>query len=454
MTLSTALTALRAAQTGIDVTSHNIANANTAGFTRQRVSLTTNTPYDSAVGPMGTGVGVEEIARIRDTFLDMRLHASNSALGSMEVKADLLARTEALLGEPDFGITKELGEVWATFDELSLRPTDKSVRLTVLSALDTLASRTRTIATSLDALGDDVRLQLNDSVNKANDQIQQLADLNKMIASLQGNGGGAPNDLLDRRDLLVDQLSRSLGASASYAEDGSTRLNLNGFELVSGQRANLLVLQPDNSLLHPSGSTVPGGGRIGGLQAFLVTPGGLLEGVKQQLNDFVTELVTQVNMQHAAGVDLNGAAPAAPPAPQLLELTGGADTLAVGITDPDLLAAASPGMGQLDGSNAMALAQLRTKPAAVGLPVIDEAARGLITDLGAQVASARRQAAAEGGLNSAAASARRDHNAVSLDEEMVGLVTYQRSYEAAARVATTIDEMLQTVVSRLGVVGR
>lgn len=452
VSLSTALSALRSAQTGIDVAAHNISNANTAGYTRQRVNLAASSPIQMQIGSMGTGVTVEGINRIRDTFLDMRLHASNSNLGALEVKADLLARTESLLGEPEFGITKELNEVWAAFDELSLRPTDKSVRLAVLTALDTLAGRTRTVSASLSALGADVGLQLKDAVAKANDELTQLADLNRSIASIQGGGDGVPNDLLDRRDVLVDSLSRTLGVTSTYAEDGSVKVNLSGFDLVSGPRVNLLSLQPDNTIQHTTGTTLTTGGRIRGLQDYVAAGTGVLAGVQARMESFVNELVTQINTQHDAGIDANGNSPLGPPAVNLL-LTGTAATLAVGFTDPNLLAAATPGAGGLDGTNALALGTLRTVPI-TGRPLVDEEVRGMITDLGAQVASARRQAAAEEGLNAAASAARRDHSAVSLDEEMVALMTFQRSYEAAARVATAVDEAISTVINRLGLVGR
>lgn len=540
--LSSALSALRTSQTGMDVTSHNIANANTPGYTRQRVNVTTNTPYYTPVGAVGTGVHVTDIERIRDTFLDMRLHASNSSLGTLEVDAELLARTEQVLGEPDFGITKELTELWAAFDELSLRPDDNSVRLSVLTALDTLTSRIRSVAEGLTTLGEDAQLQLENTLVEVNDHITQLADVNEEIASLASTGTGVPNDLLDRRDILVDQLSRSVGATATYADNGQARLNLNGYDLVSGTRANQLTLQSDNTLLHPSGGTVAAGGEVLGFQRFLDPADGMLAGVQDQLDDFAAELMNQLNVQQAAGKDLDGDTGTA--VTDLLSMSGGATSLAVAITRPEDFAAADPAKGIMDGSNAAALSLLRTSPIpprvtgddpfvasaqtltitsdgvseaitfaggetlaaaiaqinaeltgagittlvaeadggalrlretrsgasvaftvsstgdAFGLdgthssPVVDLQLRSVITDLGAEVASMRRQAAAERGINDTAASARRNHNAVSLDEEMVALMTYQRTFEAAARVVTAVDEAMQTIVSRLGVVGR
>lgn len=461
LSLNTALSALRAAQTGIDITSHNIANANTAGYTRQRVTVSAKDPLQMPVGSIGTGVDVDGINRIRDTFLDMRLHASNSTLGDLEVRTELLGRAETLLGEPDHGLTKELNEVWAAFDELALRPNDRSVRLALLSTLTAFADRVRTIADSLTALGTDARLQLEDGVAKANDQIRQLADLNTTIIGLQGTTGQPPNDLLDRRDILVDELSATIGATVTYQENGTARLTLNGYDVVSGSRANTLTLGatddvPPNQLTHPSGGTVPAGGRVLGLQTFL---NDLLPTLQGRLDTFAAELKEQFDTQHAQGVDLNGDSGG-----EIFSITAGrADSLSVVIDDPALLAMAAPDplapppggtVNELDGSNALAFAQLRNRGAAAGDPVLDLELRGVITDLGAQVASLGRHTAAERGLNAAAAAARRDHNAVSLDEEMVALMTYQRVYEASARVATAVDEALRTIVQGLGLVGR
>lgn len=456
VSLNTALTALRTAQTGMNVTSHNIANANTTGYTRQRVNVSPGPSFSSPDGPIGSGVEVTDITRIRDTFLDMRLHASNASLGSLEVKTELLGRAEALLGEPDNGVSKELNELWASFDELALRPEDNSVRISVLTTLETLAARVRTVASSLGALGADAQVQLQNTVAKVNDHAQQLADLNREIMSVQGAGDSVPNDLMDRRDLLVDELSRSIGARATLEDNGTARVTVNGYTLVSGQRAATLTLEADNSITLSTGGSVQAGGRVAGYQAFLDPATGLLAGVQGDLDDFVSELVTQVNLQHAAGTDLDGLPATVPPAAPLLTMPGTAGSLTVGITDPRKLAAGGGG-GILDGTNALALAALRTGPPAAsppGTPVLEQVLRSVVTDLGATVASLGRQTAAEQGLNNAAAGARRDHNAVSLDEEMVSLMTYQRAYEAAARVATAADQALDTIVNRLGIVGR
>lgn len=448
VTLNTALSALRAAQIGIDTTSHNIANANTVGYTRQRVNFTASDPYTGKVGPMGTGVEVTDIARLRDQFLDVRMQVSNASLGERQVVADLVSRAEALLGEPDAGISSELNELWASFDELSLHPADGAVRRTVMTALDGLAARIRSITAGFDQLSTDVELQLSDTVATANDQLRQLADLNATIASVASEG--VPNDLLDRRDLLVDGLSRSLGVSARYEANGTVRITLSGSDLVSGSRANALALQPDNSLVHPSGGTVAAGGEVKGYQDVLGT---VLPDILDDLDAFTAELADQLNTQHQAGWSPEPQ-PAGTAGGPLFSVTAGneARTIALAITDEDELATAGSSPPDLyDSRNAVALAALRSPDSG---PVLDQVLRGFVTDLGATVASAKRQVNAEQGLNAAAATARRDAHAVSLDEEMVALMTYQRTYQAAARVATTVDQTLDTLVNRLGIVGR
>ena len=452
VSLNTALTALRTAQTGMNVTSHNIANANTTGYTRQRVNVSAALSFNTPDGAIGTGVQVDDITRIRDTFLDMRLHASNSSLGELEIKSELMTRAEALLGEPEYGISKELNEVWAAFDELALRPEDSSVRISVMTSLETMASRVRTIADSLDSLGGDAKVRLQDAVAKVNDQARQLADLNREIVSVQGAGASIPNDLLDRRDLLVDELSRSIGATASFEDNGTARLTANGYTLVSGQRSATLSVNPDTSITLSTGGTLQPGGRVAGIQEFAQPTTGLLAGLRGDLDAFVAELVAQLNTQHAAGWDAS--VPAQLPGGNLLTMGGGAESLTLAIASPELLAASSSPTARLDGGNALAVARLRTSAAAPSTVPVEQQLRAFVTDLGAAVASLQRQSSAEQGLNNAASAARRDHNAVSLDEEMVALVTFQRAYEAAARVATAADEALDTIVNRLGLVGR
>ncbi|HEY8339183.1 MAG TPA: flagellar hook-associated protein FlgK, partial [Egibacteraceae bacterium] len=208
--LHTALTGLRASQVGLDTASHNIANANTVGFTRQRVVLTARPAYQSLVGPIGTGVQVSDIARTRDQFLDARVRAASASSANAGTTAELLGKLEDVLAEPENGITVELTELWAAFEDLGLDPSNAGARRQVISSLEALANRINTIDAGWAQLGADTEQRLAVAVDQVNDLLRDVAQLNQDIAATLAREG-TPNDLLDARDVAIDELSRMLG---------------------------------------------------------------------------------------------------------------------------------------------------------------------------------------------------------------------------------------------------
>ena len=469
--LYTSLSGIRAARVGMDVTSHNVANANTEGYTRQRVDLATTYPSQTAVGKIGTGVTVADITRIRDSFLDQRVRSDLAAGGELDVRADLLARTEAVLGEPDSGLTHELNELWAAFEELGLRPDDGATRRQVVSSLESLEARVKSISGDLQVLADDTATGLAQAVKDVNGLFQRIADLNGDILDAQ-TGPGVPNDLMDQRDLLVDEVSRTIGARVTIGDDGTARVSVAGMSVVSGTNAQELALYDPAvhgamgnpcGIMHPSGTAVNTGGEIAGMQGFLQTD---LPDQVQDLHAVVARLSTALNDQHDDGVDQNGVAGGAifsyrditdvPPNPGAIGSSLDLQLFDPGtnVRDPALLAAAAMGGGTHDGSNAEKLAALRTDIPAGESASIDEALRSFVTELAATVQSTDRQARGQRTLTRAAESAREGMHGVSLDEEMVNMLSHQRALEASSRVMSAVDQALDVLINRTGIVGR
>lgn len=444
VSLHTALSGIRAARVGMDTAAHNVANANTPGYTRQRVELTTSYPYLSAHGPIGTGVSVADISRVRDSFLDARVRGDLANSGSLDVRAELLGRAELVLGEPENGLTGELTEVWAAFEDLALRPEDRASRRQVLSALEALSARVRSVAGGLQTLGRDTTTSLGLALKEVNGLFDQVADLNARILDARG-GGATPNDLLDERDAAVDRLSRRIGATITAEDNGTVRVSVSGLAVVSGTSAQHLSLAPDTgTITHPAGVALAPAGEVGGLQRFVTVDLPKLSGA---LDAFVESLVPAMNTQHAVGYtaedpqvnggDLFGFDPSAP-----------ALTLTARITEPDQLAAASEPGGPHDGRNAAALAGLRTST------TLDADLRTLVTEHAAEVAATQRAADGQAQLAAAAATARDGMHGVSLDEELVAMLGYQRALEASSRVMSAVDQALDVIINRTGLVGR
>lgn len=448
--LNTALSALRAARVRIDTAANNVANVSTPGYTRQRVELAPRPSFPTPFGQLGTGVDVMEIRRVRDLFLDARVRTSQDQLGQLSVRAELLDRAERVLAEPDQGITGRLADLWAAFEELALSPTSSAVRVATLSALDDLATRIRSVASGWERLREDATDALAARVAEVNDLLRALADVNRAIVA---SASGRPsNDLLDRRDALLDALARSVGATATVRDDGTARVSLAGMSLVDREAVSLIGLAPDRALLHPSGIELTAGGEVGGFQRFLVED---LPQLQASLDSFVEDLAAALNAQHQAG----WVSESQQGGPLLTYAAGAAAaTVRLAFTDPALLAASSdpgPPFPAFNGENARALADLRTALVARGgTETLEGSARALAVDLGARVAAALRASDAQRALASAAELARSESHGVSLDEELTLLIEAERAYQATARVMSVVDEALDVLINRAGMVGR
>lgn len=450
--LHVALSGLQAAQLGIDTTSHNISNSATDGYTRQRVELAARFSRSLPYGQLGLGVEIVDITRARDVFLDNRFRTDAEAFSASGVRADLLSKAERILGEPESGLSGEMSALWSSFEDLAISPQDTAARQGVVSQLEATAVRVRSIAEGLDALASTEAFSLSTTIEDANELLHQVADLNQAILDA-GTAGGSPNDLMDQRDVLLDDLSSKLGVKVIPQGDGSVRVSLNGMALVS--ETNVSELSFDNatfSVLHPTGVELAVGGEARGFQSFLQDD---LVGLRADLDAFVVEFADNVNSVHSAGwvssTEMGGDL-------FVYDATDPAKTLSAAVTDPARLATATtsgPPFPAFDGGNADALAALRTSlVAGGGTETIEGAFRSIVTDLGQATATAHSGARSQASLLASSDRARMSTHGVSLDEEMVSMLEYQRMYEAAARVMTAIDEALDVLINRTGVVGR
>jgi flagellar hook-associated protein 1 FlgK len=451
ISLYTAFSGLTAAQAGIDTASHNVANASTVGYTRQRVDLATRLPYHQRFGTIGQGVDVVGITRTRIAGLDKQVRTSIAAQGRLDVLTNLLEGAESIMGEPSDGITATMSGLWTAFDELTLDPPGPAARRNVISALNDLTTSIRGVAEKWDLDAKNTSNVLSDYVDKTNSMLEEVAELNRLILTTPETDG-MPNDLLDRRDVLLDDLASIAGVTVTTMENGSARVSLNGLGLVSDIVASPLSYDPATfQITHSSGTPVTVGGELAGFQSYLQNE---LPSFQAELNDFARDLADALNAQHALGYTPSGAAGGS-----LLSYTAGneAMSLVVAVTDHTEIAAAGSGppVAEYDGLNAEALANLRDALVADGGSIsLDDSIRALVAHVGQMTAAASSGADSQAALTAAAENSRMQAHGVSIDEEMVNLITYQRAYEAAARVMTAVDESLDTLINRTGMVGR
>ncbi|GAA4749090.1 flagellar hook-associated protein FlgK [Modestobacter marinus] len=467
--LNTATTALWAQQRGLDVTGQNIANVNTAGYTRQRAELQSvggnAVPAMYAVSnQVGQGVDADKVIRIRDGFLESRAQIESASTARMTAQDATLAQIEQAFREPgETGIQAKLTAVFTAWGDVANHPTEDGARTAVLQKTATLVAELHTTSANLDKQWTQTRDSLDTLAQDVNAKTQSIADLNRAIK--RATQAGLPvNELADKRDGLVMDLATSIGATSSPGDDGQVNVSVAGAMLVSGVsaigiRAVGTEVPAEATATDPAFVTDPGGTRL----ALGGTAGGALTALsqtipryQQKLDVVARQLADQVNAVHAGppmAYDKNGdpggpmfgsgSVPAVP-------VTAANITLL--ITDPTELAAASFAP---NGTNASADAGNAAKLAAMakadtGVAV---AYRQLIVDLGVEASVATSNLKTQTVVAAQVDASRESVSGVNLDEEMTNMLQFQHAYSAAARVITTIDETLDVLINRTGRVG-
>lgn len=464
--LGTALSSLVAQRQALDVSAQNVANANTVGYTRQRASLVAvpgqTLPAMFATGDgIGNGVRAATVDRLGDVFLDAKVRAASSNASFLTARADALATLEKSLGEPsETGLAAQLADFWGGWADVANGSDRDAARAVLLERGVAVATAVQTRYTDVQTQWQQARGTAVALVDRVNAAAASIADLNEKILAIE-NSGGTAHELSDQRDLLVTELSGLVGASMRTRDNGQVDVLVGGNALVSGTHVSTLELAGPAAFSQAmAGQSVTvvwaggaghraelGGGRIAGLVSVLAPAGdgGLLTGTAARLDGLARSLADAVNDVHAQGVTRDGT----PGGPFFTQDPAGALDLRVVLTDPAAVAAAAPGNGALDGSIAARIAAIGS-----ALEGPDATWRSIVTDLGVQAAAATSRATVSQQALQSVSLQQLANAGVDLDEESVSMLAHQRAYEGAARVLTVIDEMLDTLINRTGIVGR
>lgn len=246
--------AIFAQKRGLEVTGHNVSNAGTEGYSRQRVELTTMVPYtDPALnrpatpGQLGTGVTIDQIARLRDKFLDLQYREELQTWGKWKVKEVVYQRIQEFFNEPsDSSIRQSFDEFWAALQSLQTNPEDPALRESVREKALTLSSLIKYISSKLSSYRSELNDEIAAKVYEINSYIDQIADLNRQIQMVRGLGDN-PNDLEDKQDLLVEKLSKMIDVDVREDPIGGVILTVNGVDVIRGGIKHYLVLIPNPS---------------------------------------------------------------------------------------------------------------------------------------------------------------------------------------------------------------
>ncbi len=456
--LSIARSGLAASQALISVTSQNVTNAQTPGYSRQRLELTPSDPLQLPQGNFGTGVSMRGTMRMRNEMLDVGYRRDAHYASLNEEHREAMTAIENVLGEPsDSGLASTLEQFWNSWSDLSVSPESGAARGVV-------RQRGAQVAAQLNTFGDQIvtaqtvaRTRLLQTADRVNTLAAQVAEINARIVAAEAGGTEAP-DMRDQRDLKIDELANLVGATAYPQANGSVNVNIGGDSLVDG--GNFKTIRIQSELTDPTrlGIALGGLSASGGPTETMYQVGGQMAGTLTAYNDtypnaltkldgIAAAIVTETNAVHTTGFVGSTAAPNFFSAAHTTARTMRLDAAIV--ADVNTIAASGISGESGDNTVALALSQMRDTKVPVNGTVqsINEGYRTVVASIATTTNAANAAATSARTLATQSDSRRESVKGVSIDEEMVNLMKYQQSYAAAARLVSVVDQISQTLIN-------
>jgi flagellar hook-associated protein 1 FlgK len=445
--LATALSGLIAEQGALQVTTNNVANVNTPGYSREQPVLVSSDPLVLDPLTFGTGVTLQSVESIRDPILESQIQQQTQSQGQFSTLASALQQTQVNFTTSTGDIGTAISNFFDSINQLSTNPSDLSLRQGVLSAATNLATSFNNTANNLTQQQGSLDLSVVQTVGQINQLTQQIAQLNGQISNLQDVGESA-GSFVDQRTQAIDQLSSLVDVSVIPSNNTLTLTTANGIPLVTGQQSFQLQTQTNSSGLHDvfsQGTDITSTITSGQLGGTLQARDQQIPAIQTQLDTLAAGLANAVNTVQAGGFDLNGNAGTnlfnSPPASG----NGAAASLSIAITDPSLIAASSDGTTGSNG-NAEAMFALSNQAVINGQSPTNYYS-GIVFNVGNDTANASAEQSASALILQQLNDQRSSVSGVSLDEEAANMVQYQDAYSASAQVITTINDMMYSVIN-------
>jgi flagellar hook-associated protein 1 FlgK len=539
---------LQSQQAAVEVSAHNIANANTPGFSRQRANLVTQSPLEwpgnmsASSNQIGTGVQVQQITRLRDQYLDGQYRDQNQYVGNWTVQQGTMDKITAVVNEPsNTGLSSVMQTFWNSWEKLGQSPGNLPAAMELKQDATTVTNTLNQMGQQFTQLSSDLTTARSATVDQVNSYVSQIAAVNKQIISVQQDGA-QPNDLMDTRDSLVDSLSQLVDVKVDQSQ-GSYQLSISGtLALQDSQVKTTLAVTASPGQIS---TTQVQGGEIKGYEDSLATvstysndldsfaaqlangntqiklagtwqfpmpangnfavSGTLPDGTQFTAGNSIQAFVTAQNPLSTSPITIDSSASPAMvtvPAGTQVNVNGLNGLLKLGysqtgqvatdfftsgsVTPPITASNISVGMdaGQigfalrpsvptapsttypgLDGDGTLAITINSMKSATLQFPdpsgqatplngTLDDFLQSVVGKLGIDTQEADRQVTNQTTLVQQVDNKRQAVSGVSIDEEMSNMVKFQQAYGASARMLTTIDQMLDTLINHTGIVGQ
>lgn len=454
-----AKTGLMTHQKALDITANNIANVNTEGYSRRRLNLEQNEPVRHAGGTLSTGVRANRtIQRMHDRFLASQINAAASQQGRWEAQREVLEKAELMFDDVSgYGLNGAMADFWNAWQDLANHPSGYAERAGLLAGSHNLTRVFNQLSRDLEQVRADSDVSIAATVADINRLTGEIADLNLKIVTVEAGNLHSANTFRDQRDLTLKRLAGLIDVNSFEDADGHlTIATAKGHSLVDRTRSWELATginadgfedvfwQSSSGTRHNITADIA----TGKLKGWLEARDTIIPDFLDRLDDMAVALAGAVNDQHQNGFDLNGDRGAA-----FFSIVGGASHITLNgqiAADPNRIAAASadpvesvPG----GNGNAIAMAEIANRLLLGGGSVgLDSFYNGLIGDLGRSVSQATVNSEHQSMVSMQLAVYREAVSGVSLDEEMVNMIQFQSAYSAAAKLVSTVDEMLRTLI--------
>jgi len=430
----------------MDVSSNNIANAANPDYRRQRVILSSEHTEQFAGITWGAGVKMDDIERVRNALTETQITSNNQKHAFNERSAVLLSQVEDVFSEPsDLGISNLMGQFFSSWSELSANPTSSALRSNVVYSAQNLSTKVEDINESFQIIKNSIYYEFNDKVREVNSTLSSIQSVNRQISEALAIGHNA-NDLMDKRDNFVDDLSKLTNITVNYDADQTVNISIGGvFAVNKGSYTEFEMSTTEGKIAMvsaESGKEVSlNSGEMGALVDVFSKK---LPDYQQKLDSVISQLMTSVNDIHSSGYNLEST-------PQTgFNFFDSYENGKLKITDEILndnnkIAISSDGTSG-NGDIAIKLFEIGDDKVLDGSKLVDVYST-LISEVGSQKQSADRLAEAGSLVLQQLNNQKDSYSAVSVDEEMLNVIKYQKAYEASAKLIRMADEMLDTLMT-------
>ncbi len=446
--LDMAKRAMMTQQVAINVTSHNVSNASTPGYSRQRLNMVAAEPLKESFGLLGTGVEASSVQRLRTAYIDQQIRGTNANIGTATQQEQILGQVEAAFNEPsDSGLGSMISNFFNAFEDLSTHPEESSSRSAVLQSASAMTDTFHRLSSGLLQLKSDLVPEVQSRVDQVNQLVKDIWQTDQNITAMKASGVDA-NDAMDQRDSDIEALSKLVDAHVSQDAQGASTIAVGGVLLES--RAGYSELTTDNSsgtlqIVTKDFSTPVqlSSGELGGI---LTTYDTTIPGYLSKLDTLANAITTQVNTVHATGYGLGT------PPPTGNDFFNGTTAqsidLSAAVTSNANNIAASAGGAPGDNATALAIAGIANQQTLDGGSAsILQYYNGIVSDIGFDIQSKTNTESSQNLVLNQLQSQRDSVSGVSIDEEMVNLIKFQKGFDAAAKVITTVNDMYQSILN-------